>query len=68
MVNDIVQAFYTYYTILIVVFVYLYFKHKLNKQTAIYVTMFTLPIVVFAYFHVFNFEDLVHNIERLVAL
>ena len=66
MMADIVSAIYMYYIVVSAVFVYLYLKKQLNKEVARIVIFYALPIILFAYFKLFNAFDFFNKVEKIL--
>ena len=63
---DIVSAIYMYYIVVSAIFVYLYLKKQLNKEVARIVIFYALPIILFAYFKLFDAFDFFNKIEKIL--
>ena len=63
---DIISAIYMYYIVVSAVFVYLYLKKQLNKQIARIVVIYALPIILFAYFKLFDAFDFFNKVEKIL--
>ena len=63
---DIISAIYMYYIVVSVIFVYLYLKKQLNKEVAITVIFYGLPIILFAYFKLFDAFDFLNKVEKIL--
>ena len=64
--TDIVSAIYMYYIVVIAIFVYLYLKKQLNKEVARIVVLYALPIILFAYFKLFDAFDFFNKVEKIL--
>ena len=63
---DIVSAIYMYYIVVSAIFGYLYLKKQLNKEVARIVILYALPIILFAYFKLFDAFDFLNKIEKIL--
>ena len=63
---DIISAIYMYYIVVSAIFVYLYLKKQLNKTVARIVIFYTLPIILFAYFKLFDAFDFFNKVEKIL--
>lgn len=63
---DIVSAIYMYYIVVSVIFTYLYLKKQLNKDVARTIILYALPIILFAYFKLFDAFDFFNKIEKIL--
>lgn len=63
---DIVSAIYMYYIVVSAIFVYLYLKKQLNKTVARIVIFYALPIILFAYFKLFDAFDFFNKVEKIL--
>ena len=63
---DIISAIYMYYIVVSAIFVYLYLKKQLNKEVARIVIFYALPIILFAYFKLFDAFDFFNKIEKIL--
>ena len=63
---DIISAIYMYYIVVSAIFAYLYLKKQLNKQIARIVVIYALPIILFAYFKLFDAFDFFNKVEKIL--
>ena len=63
---DIISAIYMYYIVVSAIFVYLYLKKQLNKEVARIVIFYALPIILFAYFKLFDAFDFFNKVEKIL--
>lgn len=63
---DIISAIYMYYIVVSAIFVYLYLKKQLNKEVARIVIFYALPIILFAYFKLFDALDFFNKVEKIL--
>ena len=64
--TDIVSAIYMYYIVVSAIFVYLYLKKQLNKEVARIVIFYAMPIILFAYFKLFDAFDFFKKVEKIL--
>lgn len=64
--KQFVTALYTYYTAISAVLVFLWIKQKLNKKNAIYICVFGIPIILFAYYQVFDYLDFFNKLGKVL--
>lgn len=64
--GDIISAIYMYYIVVSAIFVYLYLKKQLNKEVARIVIFYALPIILFAYFKLFDAFDFFNKVEKIL--
>lgn len=63
---DVISAIYMYYIVVSAIFVYLYLKKQLNKQVARIVILYAIPIILFAYFKLFNAFDFFNKVDKIL--
>ena len=63
---DIISAIYMYYIVVSAIFVYLYLKKQLNKEVARIVILYAMPIILFAYFKLFDAFDFFNKVEKIL--
>ena len=63
---DIISAIYMYYIVVSAIFVYLYLKKQLNKEVTRIVIFYALPIILFAYFKLFDAFDFFKKVEKIL--
>lgn len=63
---DVISAIYMYYIVVSAIFVYLYLKKQLNKRVARIVILYAIPIILFAYFKLFNAFDFFNKVDKIL--